>query len=218
MKKIAIIGSNDLGILIAYHARNMGMSVAGFFDNKKEKGTVIQGFGEVLGGDSAIQENFDSGLFEFLFVGVGYTQFSFRQYIFEKYSGKIPFCNIVHPSSYVDSSVSLGKGMFILPGVVLDMNVKISDNVVLNTGCVVAHDSEVMQHTFIGPGVTIAGNSKIGACNFIGVGSTILDGVDICDKTIVGGGAVVTSSISSPGVYVGIPAKKMKENTQFVNQ
>ena len=108
-----------------------------------------------------------------------------------------------------------GEGIFILPGTIIDMNVNICDNVLINIACNIAHDSIVREHSFVAPGVTIAGNVEIGECNFVGVGSTILDGIKTCPEVVIGGGAVVTKDINLPGVYVGVPARRLKDNIYF---
>jgi acetyltransferase-like isoleucine patch superfamily enzyme len=48
--------------------------------------------------------------------------------------------------------------------------------------------------------------------NHVSIGSnvTILP-VDICDCVVIGAGAVVTKNIYKPGIYVGNPAKLIKE-------
>ncbi|MEO5684450.1 MAG: acetyltransferase [Chitinophagaceae bacterium] len=215
MSRLAIIGSNDLGKLIAHHALQSGWNVVGFFDNKKEKGIAIDNYGDILGAVDQIELFYKGGKLDCIINGVGYTQFEYRQKVFDSLKGKVPFANVIHNNTYVDKSVSLGEGIFILPGTTLDMNVKIRDNVLLNTGCNIAHDSEIMEHTFIAPGVTIAGNVQVGNCNFIGVGSTILDGIRTCPKVVVGGGALVSKNITDPGVYIGIPARRIKDNMYF---
>ncbi|MDE3125326.1 MAG: N-acetyltransferase, partial [Bacteroidota bacterium] len=49
----------------------------------------------------------------------------------------------------------------------------------------------------------------IGNYVIIGSNATILP-VTICDGAVIGAGAVVTHSITIPGVYVGNPAKLLK--------
>jgi len=53
-------------------------------------------------------------------------------------------------------------------------------------------------------------NTKIGNNVSIGSNATILP-VEICDHVVIGAGAVVTKNIVESGVYVGNPAKKIKE-------
>jgi sugar O-acyltransferase (sialic acid O-acetyltransferase NeuD family) len=215
MKSLAIIGSNDLGKLIAHHAINGGWTISGFFDNMKVEGNLIGQYGKVLGRADQILPLYKKKLFEYIIVGVGYTQFKYRKSVFNEFKGKVPFANVIHSSCVVDNSATLGEGIFLLPGTIIDMNVELRDNVLINTGCRIAHDSVVKEHSFLGPGVTIAGNVEIGECNFIGAGSTILDGLTICGESLIGGGAVVTKNITETGVYVGIPAKKIRENVYF---
>jgi acetyltransferase-like isoleucine patch superfamily enzyme len=52
---------------------------------------------------------------------------------------------------------------------------------------------------------TILGNEVL-----IGSNATILP-VRICDRVVVGAGAVVTQDITVPGVYAGNPARKLRE-------
>lgn len=81
----------------------------------------------------------------------------------------------------------------------------------LNTACTVAHDSEIEAHCFLSPRVAIAGFVKIKEQCFLGINSTIIDNITICPQTQLGGGSVVTKSITESGLYVGIPAKKIRD-------
>jgi acetyltransferase-like isoleucine patch superfamily enzyme len=53
-------------------------------------------------------------------------------------------------------------------------------------------------------------STNIGNRVSIGSNATILP-VDICDHVVIGAGAVVTKSITKPGIYAGNPAKLIKE-------
>lgn len=64
-----------------------------------------------------------------------------------------------------------------------------------------ANDELICKQGFITEPIVIGSNVWIGG-NVI-----ICKGVTICDGVVVGANSVVTSSISTPGVYVGIPAK-----------
>ena len=50
---------------------------------------------------------------------------------------------------------------------------------------------------------------------FLGIDSIVMCNVKICDNVIVGAGAVVTSSIRTPGVYAGNPARKVMDLEQM---
>ena len=210
MKKLAIIGSGDLGQLAAHHAKVCGYEVVGYFDDTKSKGTLIKGC-PVLGKTFEIENSFADKTFDFLFSAIGYKHFKFRKEIFEKYFGKIPFAKLIHPSCYIDPSCNTGEGIFLLPGCVLDKDVKLGNNILLNTGVIIAHDTQIGSHSFIAPAVHLAGFIKTGECCMLGIGTTVIDNITLGNNIQTGAGAVVTEDISEPGLYVGVPARKIKQ-------
>lgn len=48
----------------------------------------------------------------------------------------------------------------------------------------------------------------------IGTGSTVLPGVTIGEGTSIGAMTLVNKSLDSWGIYIGIPAKKIKDRSQ----
>ena len=207
MKKIAIIGSGDLGQLIAYHCKaDKQAVVVGFFDDFKSKSDVVDSI-PVLGGGDDILTLFNENIFDELILAIGYKHFDFRASMFEKFQGKIPFAKLIHSSCFVDASCKIEEGVCLLPGSTLDRNVIIQSNVLINVGCTIAHDSNIGAHSFLSPSVAVAGFVKIGSrCN-IGINATIIDNVSITNNTQIGGGTVVISNLEKEGLYVGNPAR-----------
>lgn len=209
-KRLAIIGSSDLGQLIAHHAMvNCGFQVMGYYDDFNKNQTNADGL-PILGLVEQIEEDYKLGKFDCLMIAVGYRYMDFRESIFGRFKEKIPFAKVIHPSTNMDKSTKIGDGCFILPGCVLDRNVILHENVLLNTGCVIAHDSEVLSHSFLSPAVKIAGFTTIGKKCIIGINATIIDNIKINEGIQVGGGAVVVKNLEEKGLYVGIPARKIK--------
>lgn len=208
MQRLAIIGSGDLGQLIAHHAVcDAHYQFAGFFDDFRKIGESV-GCGLILGGIAEVEQLYRDGIFDCLMIGVGYKHPEFRKQCCEDLGRKIPLGKLVHSSCVIDPSVSIGDGAVLLPGCVLDSGVVVEENSLLNTGCIVAHDTRVGKHSFLGPGVVLAGFITIGEGCFIGVGTTVIDNIIIGPQVQTGGGAVVTRNLSEPGLYVGVPAKK----------
>jgi acetyltransferase-like isoleucine patch superfamily enzyme len=56
---------------------------------------------------------------------------------------------------------------------------------------------------------TLWRSTRIGSNVSIGSNATILP-VSICDRTVIGAGAVVTKDIAMPGVYAGNPARLLR--------
>ena len=57
-----------------------------------------------------------------------------------------------------------------------------------------------------------AGTVKVGKFVHIGAGAVIKNNIQVKDCCIIGAGAVVVKNIKEKGIYVGVPAKKKKEN------
>ncbi len=55
------------------------------------------------------------------------------------------------------------------------------------------------------------GGATIGRGCFIGTNSTIGAGITIADKTIIGSKAMVTKDIGHAGVYIGVPAVRVRD-------
>ena len=207
MKRLAIIGSGDLGQLIAHHAFDDNhYQIAGFFDDFRAPGDLAGDY-PVLGGVEAIWSQFQAGQFDELMIGIGYKHLAVRRALFQRFFGQVPLGRIVHSSASIDASCRLGAGVFVLPGCVLDCKVVLADNVLLSTACTIAHDSQVGAHTFMSPRVAVAGFVQIGeGCN-IGINTTLIDNITIGDSIQTGGGTVVIKSLGQSGLYVGNPAR-----------
>jgi len=205
MIKVAIIGAGVLG----QHIAHMDFRLVGFYDDYQERGTIIIDV-PILGSIETISSDYKAQKFEQLLIGIGYNHLHVRQQLFDRFSGDIPFATYMHPSSYIDCTATIGEGVMVLPGCVFDKNVQIGNNVFFNIGCLIAHDSIIKSNNFFAPGVKIAGFVTVGNRCFLGIDTTIINNVHLGDDIQTGGGTVVTSDISTPGLYVGTPAKFLK--------
>lgn len=97
----------------------------------------------------------------------------------------------IQSHTFICELVSIGEDCFIGHGVMF-----IND--LFQKGCPAKGDKSLWFSTNIGNGVSIGSNA------------TILP-VDICNRVVIGAGAVVTKSITKPGIYVGNPARLIKE-------
>lgn len=210
-RRIAIIGSGDLGQSIAYYGQSNGYNIAGFYDDY-QLAESVRGI-PVLGKLNVIIDDFTNGRYDALLCGIGYKHFNFREVIYTKYhvENHIPFATIIDKSCHVDATATIGEGTVLFPGVFLDKGVIIEENVLLNICVTIAHDSTVKAHSFLSPRVAMAGFSTIGKRCMIGINSTIIDNITICDDVRVGGGNLVIKDLAKPGLYVGSPAKWIKE-------
>jgi len=117
------------------------------------------------------------------------------------------FISVIHNSSIIDNSVSIGEGSMILHGAIIQRDSVIGKHVIINTKASVDHDSIISDYVHIAPNATILGNVKIGRGSLVGASSTVLPGVQIGENVIIGAGSVVVNDIPDNSIVKGIPAK-----------
>lgn len=120
--------------------------------------------------------------------------------------------SIVHPSAIVSRNAHLGAGVFVASAAVVNTGARIDDAAIVNTGARIDHDSVVEAGAHIAPGAVLAGNVHVGQCTMLGAGSAVRQGVEIGANITVGVGAAVVKNLMEPGVYVGVPAAKLRDN------
>ena len=81
----------------------------------------------------------------------------------------------------------------------------------MNTAAVVEHDNQIANYVHISVGARLGGTVQIGKDSWIGIGAVVKNNLSICSGCIVGAGGVVVKSLFEPGVYVGIPARRVIE-------
>lgn len=86
--------------------------------------------------------------------------------------------------------------------------------VVINAYAKIGSNCKILSDVTIGVSGKINSTDRpiIGNNVFIGSGARIIGGVTIADNVVIGANAVVTKSITEPGITVaGIPAKKISD-------
>lgn len=114
---------------------------------------------------------------------------------------------------FVGPFVEIQQGAVIGARTRIQSHAFICEKVVIGTDCFVSHGVMFVNDRFRDGGPTRDPRSweptQIGDRVSLGTGATILP-VTICDDTVVGAGAVVTSDIERSGFYVGNPARFLR--------
>ena len=120
------------------------------------------------------------------------------------------YATIIHSRAIVCSTVKVGNGTVIMPGVVVNADASIGCHTIINSSSVVEHDCVVEDFTHISPGVILTGNVKVGQGSHVGAGSNIIPGVNIGSWATVGAGSTVISNVESNVTVVGVPSRVIK--------
>lgn len=129
--------------------------------------------------------------------------------IFKLDSENLNRAKFQHHSACVDQSAAIGDGSVVFYFSAVGHTGVVEKDCIISPYSLIGHRSTVGQGSLVQPGAMIAGSTKIGKFCVMNLRSSILDKLEICDHTIVGAGAMVTKNITTPGHYVGSPARKV---------
>lgn len=111
--------------------------------------------------------------------------------------------------------VRIGKDVEIKDYVTIDRAVVgetfIDQGTKIDHHCHIAHGAQIGRWNTLANGCIIEGSCEIGDCNTFGAGVIVQTKVKIGNGNIFGSGAVVTKDIGDNGVYVGNPARKLRD-------
>lgn len=208
MKRLAFIGAGMLGKQ-ALEIANLQKehSFVGFYDDFCED-TTFEGL-PIIGKIDEIEKDFKNGVFDELFIAIGYNHLGFKQELFKRFTS-IPMATIVHPSAIVEDTAVLQGGNLLYAMAYVGPRCTMEFGSVLNIMSYLAHDIILGNCSFMSGGINVGGKTNIGERCFIGLSTAIIDEVTICNDVFLGAGTVVSKSISEPGTYVGVPARKIK--------
>ena len=118
--------------------------------------------------------------------------------------------SVVHPDATVSRYAVLTPGCFVAARAVIAPQARLGACVIVNHGAVVDHDVAVGDFCHVAPNATLGGAVRLGRRVLVGAGAAVLPGLRICDDATVGAGAVVDADIVEPGVYAGVPARRIR--------
>ena len=124
----------------------------------------------------------------------------------------VNWLTVIHPHTWIYSSVKIGCGAVVFAGSIIQPDTIIGKHSIINTSASVDHDCVIGDFCHIASGCHIPGGVRIGNEVFLGIGSVVIPSVSIVSNTTVGAGATVIRNIDASGVYVGTPARKIRDN------
>ena len=206
---IYIIGNGGFAKEVYFLLEEIGIfNVKGFVDHQPKETKIIF--------NNKTIPIFDEDFFlknmigETIVIGIGKPNIIDK--VFNKYKNfKKP--NIIHPNFIGHTkNISMGDGNIITAGVIFTTNIKIGSFNVFNLNTTIGHDTIIGDCNVFNPSCNISGNNNIGNKNLFGVGSISLENIVLGDNNIIGASALITKKINNNGVYIGIPAKFIKNN------
>ncbi|MDH3193662.1 MAG: acetyltransferase [Acidimicrobiia bacterium] len=182
------------------------LSIVGVLDDDPGlQNTTIHGV-SVLGGFEEIEHHPGASLV--LTIG-NPRRYAIRQEIVDRLqlTGE-RYATLIHPTTSIGRSVSIGSGTVIQAHAVATSDVRIGQHVVVMPGVVLTHDNVVEDFSTIASGTMVGGGVQIGRGAYIGAGAVIREGVLIGERAMIGMGSVVTKDVPAGETWFGVPAAR----------
>jgi sugar O-acyltransferase (sialic acid O-acetyltransferase NeuD family) len=215
MKNIVIFGSSGHGSVVLDCLEREGKyNVVGFLDSFKKKGRRHCGY-PILGNAFDLPYLMDKHEVYGGIVAIGDNWI--RSTIVDRIAEVVPnftFISAIHPSAIIGRDVKIGKGIAIMPGVILNANSQVNDFCILNTCSSLDHDGLMEEYSSLAPKVCIGGGFSIGKFSAICLGTQIIENVRIGQHTVVGAGSLVVMDIDSYSLAYGAPAKVIRKRNK----
>lgn len=146
---------------------------------------------------------------EWMIVAVGESKD--RKAIIDKLPKETKYFTFIHPTVQImDDNIEVGEGSFIGANSILTTNIKLGKHALLNRGNHIGHDCFIGDYFSAMPNAVVGGNVWVDDKVYIGSCSNIREKIKIVANTTIGMNAAVVKNITESGVYVGVPAKKIK--------
>ncbi len=133
-----------------------------------------------------------------------------RRKIINQLPSSTKYFSFIHPTSLILGDVKIGEGSFIGALSILTIDIEIGNHAILNRCVQIGHNSRIGDFFSAMPGSVVSGNCHIGTDVYLGTNSSVREKITICDSVIIGLSSGVVKNITVPGVYGGVPCKKIK--------
>ena len=121
------------------------------------------------------------------------------------------FATYVSSRALTWPDLSVGEGSMIYEGTVVQPFARVGANTMVRSSVHLSHHVRIGDHAFIGAGACFGGLAVADDRCFVGLNATIRDGVRLAEGCVVGAGAVVVADTKPNGLYVGVPAQRVRD-------
>ncbi|MCB1297487.1 MAG: acetyltransferase [Microthrixaceae bacterium] len=126
------------------------------------------------------------------------------------------YTSVLAEHGYRSPRATIADGCIVAPGATLMADCVLERHVLVNAGATIGHGTVIEAFATLSPGVHVGGDSTIGRGSFIGIGASVANGVTVGEGVRIGAGAVVLNDLEPWGVYVGIPARRVRRVEEWL--
>lgn len=207
MKKCVIVGAGTYGEVYAAHLKE-DYEIVGFIDDDSSLvGKKILEY-PVLGNSEFLFSYSNRDVSVFVPIGNNKIRVSLLEKL-NKAGFSTP--SFIHPETRIHSSVSIGKGVYVLSATNIMPFTTIADYTMISMGVNIAHHVVIEKGCFFSQGTNIGASINIKEQAYFGIGSILMTGVNnVGKKTMIGAGAVIIKDVPDEVTMVGNPGRILK--------
>lgn len=207
VKKLILVGGGGHCKSVIDVAESAGYTILGILDRLEDVGKRVLGY-EVIGTDDDMGKYADKAVF---IVTVGQIKspdlrIKLHQMLAEAHCH---LATIIAPTAHVSKYATIGEGTVVMHKAVINADAHIGRGCIINTFANIEHDAVVGNYCHISTGAMINGGAIIADRSFIGSQSVVNQGVKMVEG-VVASMSVINKDITDSGIFVGVPAKKIK--------
>ena len=203
-RRILIYGAGGHAKTVISLLRLMDWGICGIIDDGVDAGVEISGI-PVLGNADLLPKLRADGIDSAVNAVGGIGNYAIRWNIFKRLqSFGFSFPTLVHPSAFVEDTVTLADGIQVLAQSYISSESAVGFGTLINAGVVISHDGQIGKCVNLSPGALLAGQVTVGDFAQIGMGVTVNLGVTVGTRARVGNSATVKADVPADGrIYAG---------------
>jgi len=117
----------------------------------------------------------------------------------------------ISKKAHVSINAEIGYGCYICEFVSIGSNSKIGKSTIILPHASIAHDVNISSFSFLSHSTIIGGYTSIKKNTFFGLGSIVKNNITVDEFNIIGAASNVLKSTEPNGIYIGNPAKRLKD-------
>ena len=118
----------------------------------------------------------------------------------------------IHPTSYLASNVRVMEGCVIMPHVMISAGTSIGYNTLIMGGVGIGHNSDIGEFNHIALQSVVGSYIKTEIGVHFGLNCTVREYLKIGEYSTIGMGAVLTKDVGNHEIWVGNPAKFLRNS------
>lgn len=202
--RIFIFGGGGHAKTVISLLRTLKWDIEGIVDDHLPVGTMLSGV-PVIGHADILPKLKEDGITSAVNTVGGIGNYSIRWAIFERLMDLgFDFPPLIHPTAFVEDSVTIEDGVQILAQCYVSSEGKIGFGTLINAGCILGHDDHIGRCVNLSSGTILAGCVTVEDFAQLGMGVVVNCGVTIGTRARVASNATIKSSVpADKRIYAG---------------